>query len=314
MNKDNPLISIIVCCYNREHLLPETMNSVFEQTYRPVEIIVLDDGSTDRTPDLMKGYGDRIRYYCQENQGIAVTRTNACLLAKGEYIAFQDDDDIMPPDRITSLYHALFEYPEAVFAVGDWEIIDADGRLTGKRYLPENSFKTQVPVLIEDGYEAVLWPKVPAAPHTVLFRKDCGEKIGWFDTQYQYASEDKDFFARLGRLGPIVYVPQVVSYYRRGHQSMTNRTIVVDSQSILFFVNHLNSIHPKDSRLYKRLQYRILNQLKRIALHKSNGFELTDKVHSNYLTSGLAKLNIMSRIDYWLYCFIKLRIRKWVNK
>ncbi|RJP83250.1 MAG: glycosyltransferase [Desulfobacteraceae bacterium] len=307
---DKPLVSIIVCCYNREHLLSKTMESVFAQNYSPVEIIVLDDGSTDGTSDLMKGYGNRIRYYRQDNQGIAVTRTNACLLARGEYIAFQDDDDIMPPDRITILYHAIFQYPDAVFAVGDWLMMDEDGNLTENRYLPENSSKATTPVLLKNGYEAVLWPKVPAAPHTTLFRKDCGEKINWFDTQYKYASEDKDFFARLCRLGPIVYVPRIVSYYRRGHSSMTNRKIVTDCHSITFFLNHLNSIHEKDSRLYKRLQFRILSQLKRIALYRSNGFALPDSVPSDFLTNSLASLTLMDRIHYWLYRTLTIRIKK----
>jgi glycosyltransferase involved in cell wall biosynthesis len=155
-NTDKPLISILVCCYNRAQILPETMESVFAQEYHPVEIIVLDDGSTDDTAELMESYGDKIRYFKQENQGIAVTRTNACRLAKGEYIAFQDDDDIMPPDRIDTLYKALSRYPDAVFAVGDWAEIDGDGKLTGRRFLPENSTGTDDPVLINNGYETVL--------------------------------------------------------------------------------------------------------------------------------------------------------------
>lgn len=84
----------------------------------------------------MKSYGDRIRYFWQENQGIAATRTAACRLARGEFIAFQDDDDLMPPDRIVHLYKGLRKYPSAVFATGDYAIIDAEGNLTGKRWLP----------------------------------------------------------------------------------------------------------------------------------------------------------------------------------
>ena len=83
------LVSIVVCCYNREHYLRQTMESIFDQKYDPVEIVVLDDGSTDGTYDLIKSYGDKVRYFRQENQGIAVARTNACQLASGDLIAFQ---------------------------------------------------------------------------------------------------------------------------------------------------------------------------------------------------------------------------------
>jgi glycosyltransferase involved in cell wall biosynthesis len=110
------------------------METVFAQRYKPVEIVVLDDGSTDHTQELMKSYGDRVRYFWQENQGIAATRTAACRLAKGEFIAFQDDDDLMPPDRIVHLYEGLCQYPSAVFATGDYALIDPEGNLTGKRW------------------------------------------------------------------------------------------------------------------------------------------------------------------------------------
>ena len=108
------------------------MESVFAQQYQPIEIVVVDDGSTDNTPELMACYHGKIRYYWQENQGVAVARMTGCSLARGDYIAFQDDDDLMPADRIIRLYDALTQYPSAVLAVGDWEEIDKDGNLTGQ--------------------------------------------------------------------------------------------------------------------------------------------------------------------------------------
>ena len=102
----NPLVSIVICCYNRAHLLSQTMESVFAQQYQPVEIVVVDDGSTDHTPELIESYGERVRYYWHENKGTSFTRTRGCQLAKGEFIAFQDDDDLMVPDLISNLYEA----------------------------------------------------------------------------------------------------------------------------------------------------------------------------------------------------------------
>ena len=312
-NPDKPLVSIVICSYNRAHLLPKTMESVFAQNYQPVEIVVLDDGSTDNTSDLMKSYGDKIRYFKQKNKGIAITRTNACRLAKGEFIAFQDDDDIMPPDRITILYEALSRYPDAVFAVGDWAEIDKDGKLTGERFLPEGKTKSKRPVLINDGYEAVLWPKVPATPHTTLFRKSDGKKNDWFDAQYKNACEDKDFFARIGRLGPIVYVPKIMSYYRRGHTSLRSDRMLAPCLKLIFLVNHLNSIADKNSRLYKRLQLRILIEFKKISFLKSNGTRLPDSVPSDIFKKPFLLLNYKNRIKYWWYTLIKLRVRKLIK-
>ena len=67
---NRPLVSIVVPCHNRAHLLSQTMESIFAQSYQPVEILVIDDGSTDETPKLMETYGDKIRYVRQENQGV----------------------------------------------------------------------------------------------------------------------------------------------------------------------------------------------------------------------------------------------------
>ena len=129
----NPLVSIIVCTYNRADMLKHTMETIFAQKYKPVEVVVVDDGSTDNTEELIKSYDEKIRYYKQENKGIAAARTAGCQMAKGEYIAFQDDDDLMLPERIIYLYEALCQYPQAAFAVGDWIVIDHEGNSTGKR-------------------------------------------------------------------------------------------------------------------------------------------------------------------------------------
>lgn len=302
-------VTIVVCCYNRAHMLPQTMASIFAQEYQPAEIVVLDDGSTDNTAELMAGYGDRIRYYHQENQGIAATRNNACRLAQGEYIAFIDDDDLMPPERIRTLLDALQQHPAAVMAVGDVAIIDDRGNLTGHRWLPESADNNQTR-LIEDGYAAVLWPKVPAALHTTLFRKADGEKIGWFDTQYRFTSEDKDFLARLGKLGPVVYVPRVVSYYRRGHESLTKNRMRAACGKLLCLENHLATLTPASGPLYQRLQQRILVTLKKIAFHKRKGFPIpADGYSEDYLAKGLSLLGLRKRIDYWWHVSVKLPLR-----
>ena len=311
---NNPLISIVICCYNRAHLLPQTMESVFAQEYEPVEIVVLDDGSTDETPALMADYGERIRYYWQENQGIAQTRTNGCKLAKGEYIAFQDDDDLMPPDRITVLYEALKQHPSAVLAVGDWAEIDEHGDPTGHRWLPERSTELQDPILFHDGYKAILWPEVPAAPHTTLFRKSDGEKIGWFDNQYRYASEDKDFFAHLGRLGPIVYVPKVVSYYRQGHPSLTNKGILRPYNKLLLLENHLSSIEPQFRELRGRLQHRMRIELTRIASYESKGAKMPEAAPADYLKEALRLLGFRERLKYRWTTRIKFPLKKVLGK
>jgi glycosyltransferase involved in cell wall biosynthesis len=286
------------------------MESVFAQNYRPVEIVVLDDGSADNTPELMKSFGSRIRYYWQENSGIAVARTKACRLARGEFIAFQDDDDLMPPDRISQLYEGICRYPSAVLALGDWAVIDADGILTGERSRVNIKVNDEEPVLLRDGYKAVLWPEVTATPHTSLFRRADGERIGWFDTRFSHACEDTDFFARLGRLGPIFYVPKVVSYYRKGHSQYTSKKLLLACSRFMLFEKHLMALEPEQTVLRERLQKRMLTTLKRIAFCTTKGVKLPDSVSKDRMKDSLSLLEFKERLEYRWFTLFKLPLRR----
>ena len=324
----NPLVSIVICCYNRAHLLPQTMASVLAQRYRPVEIVVLDDGSTDSTPELMSAYGDKVRYYRQENSGIAIARTVGCRLARGEFIAFQDDDDLMPPDRIIGLYDALCQFPSAVFAMGEWAFIDQDGKLTGERstsalgvqnrepvlrkggYHPGElpgahstspiTPETEEPFLIQDGYKAILWSQIMPTPHTSLFKKASGQQIGWFDTRFFHSCEDVDFFARLAKLGPIAYLPKVVSFYRTQHTSLCGNRPLLAYSRLLLFEKHLRTLPPHQKELRKRLQFRLCAMYNRLAIYKvihkewASSISIRDLITSFYLMGLRYNLRVMN--------------------
>ena len=133
---ENPLVSIVLCCHNRRDYLRTTLESVLAQNYAPIELIVMDDGSTDGSDQVVREVAPNARYFYQESQGIAVARSNASALAKGDFIAYQDDDDLMPPGRISTLMELLHDHPEAVLATGDYELIDAESELVGHRWLP----------------------------------------------------------------------------------------------------------------------------------------------------------------------------------
>ncbi len=306
----NPLVSIIICCYNRAHLLPQTIESVFTQHYTPVEIIIFDDGSEDNTRELVAGYGDKVRYYWQKNQGVAIARTKACRLAKGEVIAFQDDDDLMPSDRIARLYEALCLYPSAVLAIGDWTEIDERGDLTGRRTRFNIQGENEEPVLIKDGYRAVLWPELTPTPHTTLFRRSDGERIGWFDTRFFHACEDTDFFARCAQLGPIVYVPKVVSLYRRQQGALTDNSVLLAYSWFLLFEKHLLSIKAEQKDLKTRLQFRMLQVVKQLAIHDSKGLKRPPSVPTNYFNKKLPLLGLKHYFAYAWFTQIKLPLRR----
>lgn len=311
---NNALISIVVCTHNRAEMLKQTMATIFAQTYRPVEIVIVDDGSTDHTGELVRGYGERVRYYRHEKKCIAAARTAGCRLAQGEYIAFQDDDDLMAPDRIGLLYGALCGHPKAVLAVGDWEFIDPEGNLTGRK----STFSIQAnggkPVVIEDGYRAVLWPLVTPLPHTTLFRKADGERVGWFDdSRFFHACSDTDFFARLGKLGPVVYVPKITSYYRMGHAQIWGNSLLGEYSRFLLLEKHLKELSGRDGEMADRLGLRLLGVLKQMAFLRANGHALPSSVSSDYVRRGLGLMRIRERISYRFYTALRLPVRNLVR-
>ena len=99
---DAPLVSVVLPTFNRERLLPRAINSVLNQTYKNLELIIVNDGSTDDTEKVVKGYSDkRIRYYKQElNKGGSAARNVGIKLARGELISFQDSDDEWLPEKL----------------------------------------------------------------------------------------------------------------------------------------------------------------------------------------------------------------------
>jgi GT2 family glycosyltransferase len=305
----NPLVSIVICCHNRREYLQATLESVLAQRYRPVEIVVMDDGSTDGTPELMEGYGTAVRYHRQERQGIAVARTAASRLAQGELIAYQDDDDLMPAERITHLYAALQAYPDAAFATGDYALIDPQGRLTGARWLPGGLDERADPVLIEDGYAAILWPRVPAVPHTTLFRRELGERVGWFDPAFRYACSDADFLARLARGAPIVYLREVVSHYRRGHSAIWSDEVLASHSRLQLWTKHLELMGGDHPVLQRRLRTRMRAALNLIARHARQGRTLEDPSLQAQTERALATLGLKDRLLHGWYTSVRLPVR-----
>ncbi len=311
---NNPLVSIVICCHNRRNYLDKTLASVFAQCYKPVEIIVMDDGSTDGTDELIEGYGESIRYFWQESRGISAARTAASRVAEGDYIAYQDDDDLMPPDRINHLYQALQNFPDAIFATGDYALIDPQGNLTGERWLAGGLDEMGPPKLIKDGQAAVLWPKIPAVPHTTLFRTEYGREIDWFDPEFKYACSDADFLARLGRLGPIVYLRQVVSHYRRGHSAIWNDDLKANYSRLQLWDKHLRLIGEDNPELRQRLQIRTSMALKKIAIFRSQGVELRDPEYDKFIERGLSHLDSKDRLLLRWFSSVSLPAKNMIKK
>lgn len=133
-----PLVSVVIATYNQAKYLGYTIESVLNQTYPNIELIVVDDGSTDSTPEVAARFGGRIAYIRQANTERGAARNRGLAEARGEFIAFLDSDDIWLPDKIKNEVEYLQQHPDLGFVYSDREYIDADGRYIGYGRAPEH--------------------------------------------------------------------------------------------------------------------------------------------------------------------------------
>lgn len=221
-----PKVSVIIPTHNTARHIAEAIESVLAQTYQDYEIIVVDDGSTDNTPEVIAPYRDQIRYVWQASQERAVARNHGLHLAQGELIAFLDSDDIWLPDKLERQVAALDRYNQAVLVYGPAKIIDIEGQPShfwGSAYLcgePGGEIEVNCP-----GREMLFGS--PIMPSVVLARREALEQAGPFDTEV-IPAEDWDMWLRLAQLGAFVWLPQVLAYYRTPGSERERRRRISD--------------------------------------------------------------------------------------
>jgi len=256
-----PLISIIIPCYNGEAFLHEAIESALAQTYPHVEIIVVDDGSTDRSRDIAKAFP--IRYLHQPNRGLAASRNLGLGQSRGSYIVFLDADDRLKPDALEVGLRVLAQHPGCAMTVGDHLFVSADGS-----YLSPS----QKPFLPSAHYEALLQSNFIEMISTVLFRKSVFHEVGVFDANLR-VSEDYELYLRIARAHPICCHRAVVAEYRlhntslsRNAELMLTRTLEVLERQKPFVRGHparQSAFHSGTARWRKQYGRQLASELAR---------------------------------------------------
>ena len=195
-----PVITVVIGAYNAERYLAEAIDSVLVQTYRNLELIVVDDGSTDRTGEIAGSYGDPVRCIRQANGGMAAARNRAIPEARGSYLAFLDADDRFPPDKLASQL-AVFE------ADPDLDVVY--GHVT--EFLSPDLDESARALLREPEHD-VPWP----TPNLMLVRRESFLRVGLFSTDLKVGI-GVDWHARANELGLQSAVPPILALERRLH-------------------------------------------------------------------------------------------------
>lgn len=204
------LVSVIIPCYNHARFLGEAIESTLAQTYPNVEIIVVDDGSTDHTADVSAGYPS-VQYVYQTNQGLAAARNTGLSMSHGDILIFLDADDRLTPEALEHGVHYLLLSPESAFVSGRYRYIKEDGTI-----LHEYSQEPAGP----DPYASFLHGNYIGMHATVAYRRSAIESAGGFNPALP-ACEDYDLYLRLSRKYPVAVHNHLVAEYRQHGQNMS---------------------------------------------------------------------------------------------
>jgi glycosyltransferase involved in cell wall biosynthesis len=224
-NRSDAFVSVVMVVKNDERFLPFAVESVMEQKYEPLEIIVVDGQSTDRTAEIAKAI-EGVHYIYQPDRGLANARNCAIQAARGKFIAFLDSDDVWARNKLSTQLGYLAAHPEC------------EGTVTRLRYVLEPEYDVHHRAK-QKHYEH---DQIGYTPSALVARMDLFRKVGLFDPAY-FPGCDADWFARLldSRL-PIAVIPELL-LYKRIHDSNLSLDIVQSRKEALLFLR--KSLHRK---------------------------------------------------------------------
>lgn len=230
------MISVVIPLYNKQNSIVATLQSVLAQTYKNYEVIVVDDGSTDRSVEVAEatlrkfsgcptGYGLEFRVIRKENGGVSSARNAGILAAKGEYIAFLDGDDLWHPEYLDTLQQLIVDYPDAaLYGIGC--------TTTHGDKIPENVTPSTLRGEVEDVWNNYpgYWTGSSSSSRARLL------EIGLFDTRMTHG-EDIDMWWRLLLSGKGVFDNRVLAYYRQDTENRAMNKLIPLEKHIPYFVD-----------------------------------------------------------------------------
>lgn len=214
-----PLVSVIIPAYNCAPFIDATLESVYSQTYRNWEIILVDDGSTDHTRDALAPHMERIRYYFQENRGTAAARNAGVRRARGAFIAFLDNDDVWLPEKLDVQVRALQSWPDCSLVFTDGKIFTESGIFRDSVISSHvaawiNQDGISDPMVVKGWFARELFfGNAIASASSVMVRKDCLESVGGFDEKI-LISDDYDLWLRIAQRYPIAVIRSCLYMWR----------------------------------------------------------------------------------------------------
>src|SRR5690554_967859 len=205
LQNPNPLISVVIPTYNRADFLKEAIDSVLAQTYPNFEILVVDDGSTDNTRDILKEYSQepRFRYFYQKNQGQSVARNYALSEARGDFVCFLDSDNRWLPYKLEVSLQAFRDHPDVSIVYGDIITINEKGQEVSRQNMRRYSGRI-TPYLFQDNCVSM---------NTSMTRRQCFNEMGGLEVGRR-AADDYELWLRFSARYKFLYIREFLAEYR----------------------------------------------------------------------------------------------------
>jgi glycosyltransferase involved in cell wall biosynthesis len=230
IDRKNSLVSVIIPTYNRGWILKEAIDSVSAQDYKDLELIVVDDGSTDNTSEILASYENDIKVLFQENKGVSAARNRGITEASGQLIAFLDSDDLWLPRKLYTQVDFFNQMPDALICQTE-EIWIRDGQ----RVNPKKRHKKPSGMIFEPSLELCL-----VSPSAVMIRRSLFDRVGEFDVTLP-ACEDYDLWLRISCRFPVYLIDTPLIIKRGGHDDQLSSMKGLDKFRIKAIEKIINS-------------------------------------------------------------------------
>ena len=206
--EETPLVSIVTTSFNQAQYIEEAIESVLAQDYGNIEYIVLDDGSTDDTEELLRRYTGKLYWERQPNMGQAKSLNKGWGISKGTILSYLSADDALAPHAVRIAVENLVRHPETVLVFGDYHLMDAKGRTLRRVYAPEFDYLDMVA-------NTVCQP----GPG-VFFRREAFDRVGGWNANLRQIP-DYEYWLRLGLRGSFLRIPEPIAQFRVHEESQS---------------------------------------------------------------------------------------------
>ncbi|MEN8445242.1 MAG: glycosyltransferase family A protein [Cyanobacteria bacterium J06555_13] len=259
----SPLVSVIVPAYNSESTVLATIESVLQQTYQNLELIVIDDGATDGTVAALQNVADpRLKIFSFANGGLPTARNRGIERASGQFLSFIDADDLWTTDKLAKQMRALEDHPKAG-GVYSWTLIMDE---KGEKFYPGNCEAFE-----GDVYPHLLLSNFIGSGSNMLLRREAVESVGNFDVTLD-SHEDWDYYLRLSQQWEFAVVPEPQILYRKTANSLSSRLPVLEKYILILHERVFSNISPELAHLEAYSMARKYEFLTQIALTNVSGW------------------------------------------